>query len=30
MDRGDTILLWLAAGGLLLFVTVAMVLSFMN
>ena len=29
MDRGDTILLWLAAGGLLLFVTVAMVISFM-
>jgi hypothetical protein len=29
MDGGDTILLWIAAGGLLLFVTVAMVLSFM-
>jgi hypothetical protein len=29
MDGGDTILLWLAAGGLLIFVTVAMVLSFM-
>ena len=28
MDRGDTILLWLAAGGLLTFVTVAMVISF--
>jgi hypothetical protein len=29
MDGGDTILLWIAAGGLLIFVTVAMVLSFM-
>jgi hypothetical protein len=29
MDGGDTILLWIAAGGLLLFVTVAMILSFM-
>ena len=29
MDGGDTILLWLAAGGLLLFVTVGLVLAFM-
>lgn len=29
MDRGDTILLWLAVGGLLTFVTIAMVISFM-
>lgn len=30
MDRSDAIMLWLAAGGLLLFVTIAMVISFLS
>jgi hypothetical protein len=29
VDRGDTILLWLAAGGLLIFVTIGLIVSFM-